>query len=85
MLVKKKDWEMMKLAISGLQAHCQALDSKCNVLQGLMHDQELRLDAQDIKKSEPTVSPLVIDEDGMYNFQQYKQKRKAKLSGEGDE
>ena len=85
MLVKKKELEILHLAVAELQKQYNELEKKFNILQGMLHDQELRMDSMDMKTPKVMTSDLVTDEDGMYNFQKYKQHRKARLNGEGEQ
>ena len=88
MLVSKTEWNNTQKSITELTNTVNRLERQQNVVIGMCKELSL-----EIGKLAAILNPsfvtepneLYVDKDGMYNFQQYKQKRKARISGEGDE
>jgi hypothetical protein len=89
MLISKKDWESNQRVIADLQSSFDRMEKQQIVLIGMcreVSDQLFNLVEliQKMPVKEEAPNDLIVDDDGMYNYQKYKAKRKARLAGEGD-
>ena len=83
MLVRKKDWEESQEAVDSLLLVCSRLEFQSGVLIGLVKDLSVQVAGQSVKV-DVSDNDLIVDKDGMFNFQKYKKHRKETLAEEGE-